>query len=446
MATSSGVCKSRASHVLLAAVALILLGCGAQSFGTLNRGPLPSADAGGGREPVSPPRSAEQGGAGQAFQAPCPASLPDLRLAPRPDAWPPLAEPASVLTSGQVFEPAAACTWTLTLTHEPVKDLAVWFVLDVSGSMRPHIDQVRSGMEQLFAHFSAKGWSLRVGAVAFTDAVLDVVAETHDLSAFLQRTATGLEEGSAWDTPVGKGGDQPEAGFSAIACALIQMRDPGRGLEDSFGCGEEPLQSVLDGGRLPLLAGAAEKQFPEEDLSSVRRSTWLVYVSDAPARNTRAEFSAGRLAEALGESADELRKKGAQLRFYGAAQAVRRGLLPHWPTPLDQLVELTGRAGVPFQAMTFPVTSENIDQTFVADAREEPSAVSEQMCTVEELGQIRADGLRFNAVDARSRAAFRVSPTPGDEPSAVYVQRLCAPGGFRVFETWPIASVEPELE
>jgi hypothetical protein len=236
-----------------------------------------------------------------------------------------------------------------------------------------------------------------------------------------------------WQVYPSRGQDTPESGLAAIACAASMA------LLGKKTCTAEDIRAA-EAGTLPSKESQATKVFD---------SHWMIYVSDAPARNSEFSFESMRLGQSLHDLSDRILKSGAELRFYAASKNDRKGLLPLWPIPLTQLQEITSLGSIPFQEMKFPVTADNVDETFISQARTIPDELKEHRCIVEELGQISEEGVKFNVMRAKEEGGaplyFRPIQGIGLESdsevskSTFYVQRKCS-GEMRTFEKFPIES------
>ena len=326
------------------------------------------------------------------------------------------------------------CEWSETVTFAPLQNLTVWLLLDVSGSMRPSIDRVREGVATLFELYQKKGWQLEVGAIAFTDSIDAIIPPTHNVAAALESIAS---DQGAWHVAPGRGGDTPELGLAALGC-MLAMAHLGR--QD---CTAAELAAAESGTLRRLL----------ERPQSVFDSQWIIYVSDAPARNSAFEFASRKLGHSMSELADLVRKSGAEMRFYAATKKDRTGLLPNWPTPFEQLQELGKIANVPFEGIHFPVAAESVEKTFVAQARRQPSATRQQQCRLEEVGLLSGAGqlvhvsrpseasttdgsiqVRFAGTSKDEPESAGQEPAAEEFPSEFYIQRLCSASGMRTFE------------
>lgn len=266
----------------------------------------------------------------------------------------------------RIFVPVT-CLQPRTEKPDPNRGMDVAVVLDVTGTMKPQIEAIRSNFLDLISELKLQGWNPRLGAVGFTDKIEDVIAVTSEVQSVLDATAPTKP---AWNAESGKGGADPvESGMVAIECGLTILS------------GANNCNSVNSTGKYAL----------------DNRDKTLIYVSDAPARNSKSNFEVSGTARNMRSFADEAIKNSATFRVFYSSTSERKNLpdeIPGYefniPTPIVQLTNLVETSGVLGVKLKYPISPAGF-KAAVTDKLKEGKIVQDK-CLLTSVEILNADG------------------------------------------------------
>jgi hypothetical protein len=252
---------------------------------------------------------------------------------------------SSTGTRPDAFYFPTSCRRDFTEPPRPERNLDVMFALDVTGSMGNELNSVRGGIQKLIDLIAAEKWNLRVGAIAFADAILEEHAASENLGELL--TAMNPNQ-TNWKATPGFGGDAPEVGLAAMerGIDLLQSADPHGTVEEKI----------------------------------------LVYVSDAPAKlHSTYGFDVAHTNTAFKTFSTNLSAMPSQpsFRFFYSSTMSRKGLVDAMPTPLTQIEKLVQTSGVSGIRLPFPLATENLEDSFLVPLRK--GAFRTERCALESV-------------------------------------------------------------